>query len=130
METATAAGETTTDATVDAALEQERVFAWDTDTTNPTDPTPSLEASAGGRVRTNGTAPPATLWAQRVRVLPQRASAQLLQQLTTLRLTDRKAATLLLQWSARGGGAACDAELVVRSSYYDQPLWRIPLTCR
>ena len=102
--------------------EAEIVYAQDADSDA------ALQASA----RTKGTpgGPPVTLWWQRTRALPSRASSQLLQQLTTLRLTDRKAASLILQWSPRGAATTCDAELVVRSSYYDQPLWRIPLACQ
>lgn len=90
------------------------------------------DASVQASARTKGSAggPPVTLWWQRTRALPGRVSSQLMQQLTTIRLTDRKAASLILQWSPRGAATTCDAELVVRSSYYDQPLWRIPLVCQ
>lgn len=111
------------DATPNVPLDDEEVvYAQDT----------ADEASLQANARPKGSAgsPPMTLWWQRTRALPGRASSQLLQQLTTLRLTDRKAASLILQWSPRGGATTCDAELVVRSSFYDQPLWRIPLVCQ
>lgn len=88
----------------------------------------SLQASARSKGAPGG--PPVTLWWTRTRGLPARVSAQIMQQLTTIRLTDRKAASLILQWSPRGAATTCDAELVVRSSFYDQPLWRIPLVCQ